>query len=553
MTSVRSKALLGAALATALILPQAAWAHFIWIKVESAGKAGESKIQAFFNEDPEPDSKFVKYVTDLRITVDGQTTPSELTEATRDAYWAGNPPTLVDAERDLGVKTKGDKTYHLYYTARAQTEPVGEKVKEHGDKLRVRLVKTDGKPQIEVLFNGKPVDKARIKVYPAAGESTELPTDEKGRAVVENFEQGKTALWANFIDRTPGEKDGKAYAETRYYATLTFTPAEKALGGQSAVKATTFATIPAPAVNSFGGAVLGKWLYVYGGHVGKTHSYSEETTAKHFRRLNLEDRKTWEELPLQQDLQGLALVSDGKSLYRIGGMVAKNKTGEEHDLHSVADFSRFDPETKSWTALAPLPEPRSTHDAIVVGRTVYVAGGWHMKGESDESVFLDSAVAFNLDKPEDGWKTIAQPFKRRALSVASHGGRLYVLGGLVGGGMTVDRRVDVYDPASGAWSRGPELPGGGRTEGFGTSAFDIAGRLYYSGSSGRIYRLDDAGDKWEAVGAWALPRLTHRLLPGPDDSILAVGGASKASSQTAEIEIVHVRTPVKPTTASAGE
>ena len=392
MTSVRSRAILGAALASALILPQAAWAHFIWIKVEPAGKAGASKIQAFFNEDPEPDSTFVKYVSDIRLTVDSQTTPSELTDATRDAVWVGAPPIEVDAERDLGVKTKGDKTYRLYYTARAQTRPVGAKVKERGDKLRVRLVKTEGSPQIEVLFNGEPVDKARIKVYRPAGERAELPTDENGRATVENFEAGETALWANFIDRTPGEVDGKAYTETHYYATLTYTPVEKALGGQSAVEATAFATIPAPAVNSFGGAVLGEWLYIYGGHVGKTHSYSEDTTSKHFRRLNLRDRTTWEELPIQQDLQGLALVSDGKALYRVGGMVARNMTGEDHDLHSVAEFARFDPESKTWTALAPLPEPRSTHDAIVVGRTLYVAGGWHMKGETEESVFLDSAA-----------------------------------------------------------------------------------------------------------------------------------------------------------------
>lgn len=54
MTSLRSRVWLGAALASVLILPQAAWAHFIGIKVEPAGKPGASKIRAFFNEDPEP-------------------------------------------------------------------------------------------------------------------------------------------------------------------------------------------------------------------------------------------------------------------------------------------------------------------------------------------------------------------------------------------------------------------------------------------------------------------------------------------------------------------
>ncbi|KAJ3059111.1 hypothetical protein HK102_010149 [Quaeritorhiza haematococci] len=376
---------------------------------------------------------------------------------------------------------KGGASYRLYYTARAQTEVVGEKVKEAGDKLRVRLVATDAAPVLEVLFNGEPAAHAR------------------------------------------------SYTETRYYATLTFTPAAALLGGKTPLEATTLANIPDPAVNSFGGAVLGKWLYIYGGHVGKTHSYDVNTTAKHFRRLDLEDGKTWEELPMEQDLQGLALVTDGRFLYRVGGMVAKNQPGEEHDLHSVADFAKFDPETRAWTPLAPLPSPRSTHDAVVIGRTIYAVGGWNMRGADAENAFLEDVAAFDLDRPEAGWKSIPQPFRRRALSAAGHDGKLYVLGGLVGGAMSVDRRVDVYDPASGAWSTGPELPPGGRTEGFGASAFEIAGRIHYSGASGRIFRLGDGGT-WEAVGSWALPRLTHRLLPGLGDTILAVGGPGRGAA-----------------------
>ena len=186
----------------------------------------------------------------------------------------------------------------------------------------------------------------------------------------------------------------------------------------------------------------------------------------------------------------------------------------------------------------------------MIGRTVYAAGGWHMKGGDEESTFLKDAVAFNLDKPEDGWKSIPQPFQRRALSVASHNGKLYVLGGLVGGGMTVDRNVDIYDPATGTWSQGPALGGGGRTEGFGTSAFEVAGRIYYSGASGRIFRLNDAGDGWEAIGGWGLPRLTHRLLPGLNDTIIAVGGNARGQAQTPSIEAVHIATPKPTATAS---
>ena len=37
------------------------------------------------------------------------------------------------------------------------------------------------------------------------------------------------------------------------------------------------------------------------------------------------------------------------------------------------------------------------------------------------------------------------------------------------------------------------------------------------------------GDRWEVVGKLATPRLTHRLLPGIANDLLAVGGNSGGS------------------------
>ena len=554
MTFSRIGKSFGLALAVATVLPQLAWAHFIWLRAEPAKEVGgKAEIQAFFNEQPEPDADFVKYTQKLALKVNGQTIASTQGEESRNASWVGHLPGAADTEHDLGVMTKGKKPYRLVYTARAQTGAASAKSKEAEDKLRARVIEVDDKNLVEVLFDGKPVAKARIKVYAANGETSETTAGDDGRAEIAGLGKETAGLWANHVDEKAGEKDGKAYEETRYYATLTFTPgpdySETATAEQLA-PVTHFATMPDPAVNSFGGAVLGDWLYVYSGHIGRTHRYNVETTAKHFRRLNLKDRKTWEDLPMDKDLQGVALVSDGKALYRTGGMSALNPKDEDEDLKSVADFAKYDPETKTWTQLAPMPEPRSTHDSVVIGRTVYVVGGWTMKGSSEESDFLDSALAFDLDHPEAGWKKIKQPFKRRALSVGEQGGKLYVLGGLVGGGMTVQKAVDVYDPSAGTWSKGPELPGRGRFEGFGTSAIAVNGRLYYSGGSGVIYRLSKDGDVWETVGAWALPRITHRILPGPGGSLLAVGGSAKGD-QTPVIESIPLQEGLA--TAAAGE
>ncbi len=511
----------GALMLGTLLLSQGrASAHFLWVDGEPVA-GGATTIRVFLNETPEPGGpEFLRFVRELRPTVEGRPLAVRMASEAVEASWVGLLPPRIDAERDLGVRAKEGHSTRLVYSARLQSSAAKVGDPEAGASLRVRWVQGDaaGDGALQVLFDGKPLAKARIKLYPENGEAAESATDETGLAKVAGLAEGKAPLWANWVDGVAGEVGGKAFEETRYYATLTV--CQVRTGGKTA-----FAAMPTPAVNSFGGAVLEGWLYVYGGHVGKTHEYSVETTSRHFRRLNLGDRRTWEDLPMGPDVQGVALVTDGRFLYRLGGMAARNASGEEHDLHSVADFARYDPEAKTWIDLTPLPVPRSTHDAIVMGRTIYAVGGWRMKGATEDAEYLPDTVAFDLDRPEAGWRSIPQPFRRRALSVAEAGGKLYVLGGLTDK-MDVRRGVDVYDPATGAWSAGPEIPAGHRQEGFGTSAFSVEGRPYFSGASGWIYRLDDLGTGWEAVGAWSMPRITHRLLAGPGRSLLAVGGNS---------------------------
>ena len=518
-----------------------AWAHFLWITAEPAAGPGQpAQIRVFLNEQPEPGGpEFLKYVEGVVPTAAGlplaATTGAEFIASP----WSGPLPATIDAERDLGLKGKGDATYHLYYTARLQARPIPEGTAEPGSKLRARVIAPkdkDGKPVVQILYDGKPAPKAKIKTYPATGDGVEIAADADGRAEIAGVVEGTTGLYATWTDPTPGQLAGKPFAETRYYATLHFpTRPEPAA-------TTTFATMPEPAVNSFGGAVLGDWLYAYSGHVGQTHQYSTETTAKHFRRLSLRDRTTWEELPMGPDVQGVALVSDGRYLYRIGGMAAKNPPGQPQEMVSSTDFARFDPESKTWTDLAPLPTSRSTHDAAVVGRYVYAVGGWSMRGSQAPPVFLDDAVAFDLDHPVQGWKSFPQPFRRRALAVAEAGGKLYVFGGLTDEN-TISRRLEIFDPATQAWSTGPELPGADR-DGFAASAIALDGRLLVSGLPGTIARLVASRGAWEVVGAWSLPRITHRVLAGPDHSLLNVGGNFKGV-QTPVIEAVTILPPEK--------
>ena len=187
------------------------------------------------------------------------------------------------------------------------------------------------------------------------------------------------------------------------------------------------------AVASFGAVTHDGALYVYGGHVGRTHVHSMDNISPGFRRVALEPGRTWEELARGPLLQGAILVSDGAAIYRVGGMTATNATAAEpEELHSSRSAARYSIAEDRWEPLPDLPEGRSSHDAVVAGRVLYVVGGWEMRGPDEDSEWADTVLALDLDDPT-GWRAIAAPFKRRAMAAGTTGDRIYALGGLTPG------------------------------------------------------------------------------------------------------------------------
>ena len=294
------------------------------------------------------------------------------------------------------------------------------------------------------------------------------------------------------------------------------------------------------AVTSFGAAIAGDALYIYGGHTGRAHAYYKEAQANTLWRLDLKKPKAWESLGDGPGLQGLAMVAHGGKLYRIGGFTAKNKDGEEGDLWSQAAVARYDPATKRWQEVSPLPEPRSSFDAAVLGDKIYVIGGWQMQGDG-ETKWHKTAHVLDLSANSPVWKALPEPpFQRRALSVAAHDGKVYAIGGMQPkkGGPTT--RVDIYDPSTGKWSQGPGLVGEGM-EGFGSSAFAVGKALYVSTISGKLQRLAEDGKSWKVVRQLERARFFHRMLPLSDEQLLSVGGGSMTKGRYEQLDVIEVR------------
>jgi len=296
-------------------------------------------------------------------------------------------------------------------------------------------------------------------------------------------------------------------------------------------------------LTSFGAAVVDDYLYVFSGHSGDAHGFGKDLLVDHFRRIKFDDPTgEWEELAMHESSQSTALVTDGKDIYRVGGLsFLPGEADDEAIFNSTDHFVKYDIEKDTWTELAPLPVPRSSLDAAIVGRTVYVVGGWNLQGKdgSRDAPWSEVMHAFDLDNPDAGWQELDGPgYQLRAVSAAAHDGKLYVLGGISPNGFL--RKTSVYDPAKKEWSEGPELVGDSQMTGFATSTFAVGGHLYSTGASGIVYRLADDGSEWQVADRLLFPRMFLRLLPVGTDRLIALGGTGGMTGHTSVVETLKV-------------
>ena len=292
------------------------------------------------------------------------------------------------------------------------------------------------------------------------------------------------------------------------------------------------------AVASFGATATDDGsIYVYGGYRGERHGYNRDEVSGTLWRWR-SGAAHWESLPTAGLSQGTALVSDGRTLYRVGGMAARNAKGEKQDLASQDVASRFD--GARWQPLPALPNPRSSHDAVCLEGKLYAIGGWTLPGGTNRGVWIDHMVVLDPKEASPQWRKIPQPFKRRALAVAALDGRIYCMGGMDDDDTTC-RDVDIYDTRTGQWSKGPELPKA-PMNGFGCAAIAANGRLYVSGFSGQLVRLNADRSAWESVTKLETPRFFHRFVALDSSRLLALGGESK-DGKLDQCEVVNLAKP----------
>lgn len=286
--------------------------------------------------------------------------------------------------------------------------------------------------------------------------------------------------------------------------------------GQAEPLRSRFAGIMPRGLTTAGVGELGGNLYVVGGYFGSPHDYSKEFQSGSVLRMQL-DTGAWEELAGVTPIQSPAIASDGRYLYKLGGLRTLNAAGQPTELRSLAESERFDPAQNRWEALPSLPEPRSSHQAVVVDGTLYVVGGWHIEGGMNDNVWSETMLTADLRQPTLAWNSVKVPFQVRAQGLVAHAGKLYVLAGLEPSGST--DAVHVYDIASGRWSDGPALPDESMT----VRGAVYAGQLLANASNGNVYRLSADGSRWELAGATQYGRLFHEVVASERGPIVLGG------------------------------
>lgn len=281
-------------------------------------------------------------------------------------------------------------------------------------------------------------------------------------------------------------------------------------------------------LTSFGAVEHDGVLYVLGGYSGTPHAYSAKDQHGELLAYDAaaEPENRWSVVSEVPKVQGAALVSHSRGLVRVGGMRAMNETiASKSELVSVDTVQRFDASSGAWVDLPSLPEGRSSHDAVVIGDTLFVVGGWTLDHQAKGGAWPTDMFTLDLSSDDAAWQRRAAPFARRALAVAAAGGKLFALGGM-DAERQISQRVEVYDPKSDAWTQAPDFPG----QGFGMAAVGQGSSVYASGADGVVHQLDVAANTWARTSQMAMPRFFHRLIAGADGTVWALGGIRSKQS-----------------------
>jgi non-specific serine/threonine protein kinase len=172
-------------------------------------------------------------------------------------------------------------------------------------------------------------------------------------------------------------------------------------------------------------AVANGRLYVLGGRNGR-RALARDTFVFTFATGR------WERIRGPAPREHLAAASSRGRVYAIGGRAAGIDTNS-------ARFEVYDPGTRTWSRLAPLPEARGGTGAAAIGGRIVSVGGEQPAGTI--------RTVYSYDTATKRWSRLPDlPTPRHGLGVVEEGGSIWVLAGGPVPGLTVSGAVESLKP-----------------------------------------------------------------------------------------------------------
>ena len=252
-----------------------------------------------------------------------------------------------------------------------------------------------------------------------------------------------------------------------------------------------------------GTVVLDDKLYFFGGYTRGVRS------SKRCDVFDPKDNRWTQIQDLPSAISHMNTILDGRTVWFAGGF----KDG--YKGHTIAEVWNYDIDKDRYIAAPLLPDTRGGGGLALVDRKLHYMGGVKADRDTDapDHWVLDLDTWANRSAR---WENAApMPAPRNQFSTVTFGGKIYAIGGQFHhDSMQLDQaRVDIYDPKTDSWSRGPQLPKGhshseGGTFVSGERIYMVGGHTTPEGGRKRIapdILALTPGGQWELVGKLPMP------------------------------------------------
>ena len=214
----------------------------------------------------------------------------------------------------------------------------------------------------------------------------------------------------------------------------------------------------------------------------------------------------------------VAAAAVGDRIWVLGGYAPDGAT--------LATAEVYDTAADRWARGPDLPVAVNHAMAATLDGVLYIAGGNDGDGPSAQVARLDG----------DRWRRLAPlPRGRSAGGLVALEGRLYLVGGVVDGGLAGDTQV--YDPATDRWAAAPGLPTPREHLGAasGGKVYVVGGRVGgLGGNLAAAEAFDPATGRWAGVADLPTARGGLAATATAGGQVVAVGGEASATFGEAE-------------------